>query len=544
MTRDPSRPDIVWVSFEDTNPFYGCYGDEVARTPNVDSLAGQGCRWPLAFSTAGVCAPARSAVITGMYPISIGTHHMRTTHEAAATPELPTPYSALLPPHVKCFTEYLRAAGYYCTNASKTDYQFEPPRSAWDDCSHNAHWRNRPDPDQPFFAVFNLDNTHESGMWPGALAEVAFDPDAVAVPPTFPDTPKVRDALARMYTQIEIADRRLGELLGEIDGDGLADNTIVVHWSDHGPLPRGKRWPYDSGVHVPMIVRWPGRIAPGTVNDRLVSTMDLGPSMLSVCGLPIPRHLHGRAFLGDQQAPPREYVHLARDRHDVGYDRVRAVRDRRFKYLRNYYPYQPYVGWVPFRNHHPIMQELLRLHALGELDGPAAALLADRRPAEELYDCEADPHEIANLALDPEHAETLRRLRTECDRWMAEVGDYGDVPEAQMVATWYPTGVPSVPPPLFVALTPTEAGTEPVSGKVEIDGPALIRLHSAVQGASIEYRIDDDPHWRIYTGPLRLARETTCRVHARADRIGFIPSGETTATFDVRRGAVDQERER
>ena len=278
MSLDPERPNILWVSFEDTNPFYGCYGDPVARTPVVDRLAAEGCRWPLAFSTAGVCAPARSAVITGMYPISIGTHHMRTTHVQPETPELPTPYSALLPAHVKCFTEYLRAAGYYCTNNAKSDYQFRRPRSAWDESSQDAHWRNRPDPDQPFFAVFNPTNTHESGMWPGAVEKLTFDPADVVVPPTFPDTPRVREALAQMYTQIEIADTRFGELLAELDADGLAENTLVAHWSDHGPLPRGKRWPYDSGIHIPMIVRWPGHIEAGSVSDRLVSTLDLGPS--------------------------------------------------------------------------------------------------------------------------------------------------------------------------------------------------------------------------------------------------------------------------
>jgi arylsulfatase A-like enzyme len=531
VSLDPSRPNILWVSFEDTNPFYGCYGDPVARTEVVDRLASEGTRFPLAFSTAGVCAPARSAVITGMYPISIGTHHMRTSHTNPAVPELPTPYSALLPAHVKCFTEYLRAAGWYCTNNEKTDYQFAPPRSAWDDCSDTAHWRNRPDPGQPFFAVFNPHDTHESGMWPGMVDEITFDPAAVVVPPTFPDTPKVREALAQMYTQIEIVDRRFGELLDELDEDGLAGNTLVVHWSDHGPLPRGKRWPYDSGIHVPMIVRWPGRIEAGAVSDQLVSTMDLGPSMLSACGLPIPRHLQGRAFLGDAAAPPREYVHAARDRHDSAYDRVRAVRDRRFKYLRHYFPQEPYVSWIPFRNAHPIMQELMRLHARNELDEVPARFLADSRPAEELYDCDADPYETRNLADDPSHAATLERLRLECDRWLTDVGDLGEIPEAQMVRGWYPDGVPEVRPPLFVPVTPTEAGSAPVEGEVHTDRPALVQLHSGTQGATVEYRVDEDPHWRVYAGPIRLRADSVVTIYARADRIGYSPSAEVSVRF-------------
>ena len=329
------RPNILWISFEDTNPFYGCYGDPVARTPNVDALAASGGRWPNAFSTAGVCAPARSAVITGMYPVSIGTHHMRTTHPLRHALDAPTPYSAVIPHYVKCFTEYLRAAGYYCTNNSKTDYQFDSPRTAWDELGDTAHWRNRPDPAQPFFAVFNPTVTHESGMWPENCPNPTFDPAAIRLPPYFPDTPKVRAAMARMYTNIETADRRMGELLAQLEEDGLADNTIVFHWSDHGPLPRGKRWPYDSGIRIPMIVRWPGGLKPGSVSDRLVSTIDLGPTVLSLAGVPIPAHLQGRAFLGPAEAPPREYVYASRDRYDESYDYVRAVRDRRFKYIRN-----------------------------------------------------------------------------------------------------------------------------------------------------------------------------------------------------------------
>ena len=528
MSTDPNRPNILWVSFEDTNPFYGCYGDTVARTPTVDRLAAEGTRYPLAFATAGVCAPTRSSVITGMYPIAIGTHHMRTSHQNEHIPELPTPYSALLPPHVKCFTEYFRQQGWYCSNNWKTDYQFSPPRSAWDDCSDTAHWRNRPDPEQPFFAVFNPHDSHESGMWPGMVEEITFDPDAVTVPPTFPDTPKVRTALAQMYTQIERVDAYFAQLLAELEEDGLADNTIVVHWSDHGPLPRGKRWPYDSGIHVPLIVRWPGHVEAGRVSDRLVSTMDLGPTMLSVCGLTIPQHMHGRAFLGPAATDPRQYVHAARDRHDSAYDRVRAVRDHRWKYLRHYYPHQPYVSWIPFRNAHPIMQEMMRLHVAGELPPSAAGFFADHRPAEELYDCEADPHEINNLADDPAHHETLLRLRAECDRWLADVGDYGEVPEAQMVATWYPNGVPQTATPLVIPITADDAGSAPIDGSVELVGGALLQVHCGTEGASVEYRLDDDEGWRLYAGPLRMAPGTQLTVHVRAGRIGFEPSPESS----------------
>jgi len=536
---DERRPNVLWISFEDTNPFYGCYGDRVARTPNLDRLAADGCRWPNTFSTAGVCAPARSAIITGMYPISIGTHHMRTAHTNRYTPELPTPYSAVVPHYVKCFTEYLRAAGYYCTNNSKTDYQFEPPFTAWDELSTEAHWRNRPDPDQPFFAVFNPTRTHESGMWPEKGPEIAFDPDAIELPPYFPDTPKVREAMARMYTNIELSDRFLGELLQQLEEDGLADNTVVFHWSDHGPMPRGKRWPYDSGVHVPMIVRWPGRVEPGTVSDRLLSTIDLGPTVLSVAGLDIPRHMQGVAFLGDRAGPPREYVYMSRDRYDEAYDMMRAARDGRFKYIRNYRPDLPYLLWIPYRNNHPIVQEMWRLYMAGELDGPQLLMFQRNRPVEELYDTEADPYEVRNLAGDPAHEPELSRMRGALDAWLDEVGDMGEIPEAEMVRRWYPDGErPETAPPLFVPICEESPGREGAPDGGTFRGPVLLQMHCATQGASVGYTFDagEDARWLLYTGPLRLPEGTTA-VRARAVRIGYSESKESAASFTVEASA-------
>jgi N-sulfoglucosamine sulfohydrolase len=529
------RPNILWISFEDTNPFYGCYGDPVARTPNVDRLAAGGCRWPNAFSTAGVCAPARSAVITGMYPISIGTHHMRTRHTNPAAPELPTPYSAVVPHYVRCFSEYLRAAGYYCTNNVKTDYQFDPPLTAWDELSTEAHWRNRPDPDQPFFAVFNPTQTHESGMWPDKCPEVAFDPQAMALPPYFPDTPIVREAMARMYTNIERVDAYMGELLDQLEEDGLAGNTVVFHWSDHGPLPRGKRWPYDSGIHIPMIVRWPGHVEPGSASDQLVSTIDLGPTVLSIAGIEIPWHVQGQAFLGAQAAPPREYVYAARDRYDESYDMIRAARDKRFKYVRNYRPDLPYLLWIPYRNRHPIVEEMWRLYVAGELEGPQLLMFQTERPVEELYDTQRDPHEIHNLAADPAYEPELERLRAALDAWIDEVGDMGHIPESEMVARWYPGGVqPQTAPVVFVPICEDNPGQSAAPEGGTFQAPLMVQFYCATQGASIAYTYEEgeDVHWQLYTAPLRLPPgETTIR--ARAIRIGYRESEERVATFRV-----------
>ena len=316
---ESKRPNILWISIEDINPRFGCYGDLVARTPNIDRLAAQGMRFPYAFSTAGVCAPSRSAIITGMYQTSIGTHHMRTTHTNEVMPGLPTPYSAVPPHYVKTFTEYLRAAGYYCTNNHKTDYQFTPPLTAWDECREGAHWRHRPE-GMPFFSVFNPTLTHESRMWEEGAPPLITDPDEVSVPPYLPDNRRVREAIARHYDTLERADARVGEILAELEEDGLADDTIVFLWSDHGAgLPRGKRWLYDAGIRVPLIVRWPGYLEPGSVSDQLVSLVDLGPTVLSVAGLDVPPHMQGQPFLGPDKRP-REYVYAARDRHDEAYD--------------------------------------------------------------------------------------------------------------------------------------------------------------------------------------------------------------------------------
>ncbi len=531
---EPKRPNVLWVSFEDTNPFYGCYGDPVARTPNLDRLADEGCRWTRAFSTTGVCAPARSAIITGMYPISIGTHHMRTTHANRNTDGLPTPYHAVVPHYVRCFTEYLRAAGYYCTNNVKTDYQFQPPVTAWDELGTEAHWRNRSDPDQPFFAVFNPHRTHESGMWPEKCPDIAFDPADMRLPPYFPDTPKVREAMARMYTNIEENDRELGRLLDQLEEDGLAENTIVFHWSDHGPLPRGKRWPYDSGIRVPMIVRRPGGLDPGSVCDDLVSTVDLGPTVLSLAGVPVPSHMQGRAFLGDQARPPREYIYASRDRYDESYDMIRAARDQRFKYIRNYYPQQPYLLFIPYRNHHPIMQEMWRLHLEGELRGPQKLMFQRTRPVEELYDTESDPWEVNNLAADPAHEADLHRLREALDSWIEEVGDMGEISEAEMVRRWWPDGrQPKTTVPLFVPINAENPGEAVSSGGV-YRTPVVVQLYCGTQGASVAFTTETtpEPRWELYTDPIPLPKGITT-LRTKATRIGYEESDEVAATFVV-----------
>ncbi|WP_309382191.1 sulfatase family protein [Cerasicoccus frondis] len=521
------RPNILWISFEDSNPCYGCYGDTVAQTPNVDQLAAEGCIWPNAYSSAPVCAPARAGVITGMYPISIGAQHMRTSHKQEGMPGVPTPYSAVIPAHVKCFSEYLRAEGYYCTNNIKTDYQFTPPITAWDEISFEAHWRNRPDPEQPFFAVFNFEQSHESNMWEENCNGLVIDPADVKLPPYFPDTRRVREAMARMYSNLVDNDRRLGELLAQLAEDGLAENTIVCHWSDHGPLPRGKRWLYDSGLHVPMIVRWPGQIEPGTLNDALVSTIDLAPTMLAAAGVQLPRHLQGQVFFGQETNETRDYIFASRDRFDCAYDRVRCARDDRFKYIRNYYPEKGRAAWQPYMHQHPIMQELWRLRTEDGLNAvQEAAFFAPNRPPEELYDTHVDPDELHNLAGDAEYSATLQRMRAATDQWLRDVGDLSELSEFEMVRRWYPDGKqPTTAAPMPIIIDAQHPGVEAYHPDETYETPAWLMLECSTQGASIAWRYAEDEHerWRLYTQPIKLSAGEHA-ISARAVRIGYADS--------------------
>lgn len=520
----PERPNVVWISVEDMNARLGAYGDSLARTPHIDRLAREGRRYTNAFTVAGVCAPNRSAIITGMYQNSIGTHHMRTTHEA---PGLPTPYSAVPPPFVKTFTEYLRENGYFTTNRCKTDYQFETPETAWDvNCGEQAHWRSgRRADDQPFFSVFNFTVTHESGMWASEDDTLTTDPDAVSVPPYIPDTDSVRRQLARHYDNIAEMDRRVGEILDQLEDDGLADETVVIFWSDHGDgLPRHKRWIYDSGIHVPLVVRWPGVLEAGSVSEELVSSVDFGPTVLSIAGVEIPAHVQGRPFLGERDEEGRDYVFAARDRFDEAYDMVRAVRDERFKYIRNYYPDKAYAMHIPYRNRNAAMRALLRRDATGSLTEVQQLWMRDRRPVEELYDTRTDSHEVENLADDPAYRNELERLRAEMDAWMERIEDRGSVGEDQMVAEMYPAGEqPTTATPVVVRRTSQQLPV-PVRETVRLNGPGEVVLHVGTHGASIAYTFEsgEDPYWRLYRGPLHVEETTTIRT--KAIRYGYAES--------------------
>ena len=511
-----ARPNVLWISVEDISADLGCYGDDYAVTPNIDAFAKQATRFDNCFAHMGVCAPARSGIITGMYPTSIGTNHMR----CRGVPQ----------PEVRCFTEYLRAAGYWCTNRSKTDYQFDSPATAWDTGGKGRDWHGRAER-QSFFSVINIGTTHEGQVRnegrrkqiaSSLSAEERHDPAKAPVPPYHPDTPIVRRDWAQYYDLLTLMDKEVASILTQLEDEGLAEDTIVWFWGDHGRgLPRGKRWIYDSGMHVPLIVRVPEKwrkhvsaadtnaFAAGTVNDDLVSFVDFAPTMLSLCGVPIPKHIQGQAFLAApraraQKAAPREYVYGARDRVDEAYDMIRAVRDKRFKYLRNFMAHLPRSLDVDYMNQMPTMQEMRRLHAEGKLKGPELQYFECPKPIEELYDTDADPHEVHNLAADPKHAPVLERMRGELFAWMRETGDFGLLPECEFDALKRPgdayevTSAPGIAP-----LSARSGAAENHFGLQEVrndsrasgnagEGATAVELTCATLGASIAYRVEGE----------------------------------------------------
>lgn len=527
------KPNIIWISNEDMSPHLGAYGDRTARTPVLDRLARESVRYSRAFTTAPVCAPSRAAIITGMYQTAIGAQHMRTTENTV--PELPGPYLAVPPFYVKAFPEYLRAAGYFTSNRAKTDYQFGTPFTIWDDLGPNAHWRNRPDKNQPFFSVFNLLVTHESQIFPSSPARkgkpLVTDPAKLQVPPYYPDTPAVREELARMYDNIADMDGQVGALLKQLEEDGLADNTIVFYWSDHGDgVPRAKRSLYDSGLRVPLMIRWPktagSTLVPGSVSDELVSFIDLAPTVLALAGIEIPTHLQGRVLVGPKAAPAPAFVFGARDRMDIDYDMMRSARDARFLYIRNFSPELPYAGHNVYRNQSAIMQDWLRLQAEGKLTGPAALWMRTHRPAEELYDTTVDPNQIHDLSADPAHRATLARMRAAVTEWMARIDDQGLINEAEMIQRMWPGGVqPETAQPYIVLRRTPDSPARRAS--MAITGPTEIVVYVPTQGASIGYTTEEGPAatWHLYTGPILVDRPMTLR--AKAIRYGYKESAET-----------------
>ena len=532
------RPNILWLVAEDLGPYISAFGDSTAYTPNLDRLASNGIIYPNVYSTSGVCSPSRAAIATGMYPSGIGANHMRTTSYTEVT-GLPK-YEAVPSPEVRMLSELLRSNGYYCTNNAKGDYQFKAPITAWDQNNLYAHWRNR-EKNQPFFSIFNFNTTHESGLFePYGFSKtelrhyksgdttvkrsskkmleeetpIHVSKDAnFNIPPYLPDTKTVRRDYWKMYNNIAEMDKQIGAILEQLEDDGLLENTIIFFYGDHGgPMPRQKRLVYDSGLKVPMIIRYPNKWGAGTKDNQLISFVDYVPTLLSLANINPPAYLQGQSFLGKYKvATKRKYIHAAADRFDGFTDAIRAVRDKQFKYIRNYRPNQGYYLPVTYRERIPTMQELLRLQKEGKLNEHQALWFREKKDIEELYDCFNDPHELNNLASDSTYFDKIDELRSEMDRWLTTISDKPNLPEKELITQLW-NGAKKQP-----------ITTNPTINVLE----NKLHINSDTHGASIGYKVIDSignipSEWSIYKNPVAVLNKS--KVLIQAHRIGFKPS--------------------
>jgi arylsulfatase A-like enzyme len=421
-------PNIIWLTSEDNSPFFGCYGDEFATTPNLDKLASEGFLYTHAYANAPVCAPTRNTILTGVYACSGGNEHMRSNYTKSDI--------------VKTYPEYLREIGYYCTNNVKTDYNLGnfDDKAIWDDCSNKAHYKNRKN-GQPFFAVFNCTISHESSLHKSIPnGQLRHSPDSVILPPYHPATPEMKHDWAQYYDKIEDMDSWVGEKLKDLEDAGLLENTIVFYYGDHGGvLARSKRYVYESGTHVPFIVRIPEKYkylfpekTVGSKVNRLISFVDLLPTLLSITGVPIPEYLQGSAFLGKQKTEDPEYAFMFRGRMDERYDMCRAVRDQKFRYIRNYMPYRIYGQHLEYLWLAPSVGSWEKAYLNGGCN-EIQSVFWNKKPVEELYDTENDPWEVNNLANNPEYKEVLERMRAANKTWVTRIYDAGFIPEADRV---------------------------------------------------------------------------------------------------------------
>ena len=428
-----NRPNILWILSEDISPELSCYGEPLVQTPNLDRLAGQGIRFTNAFTTAPVCSASRSAMITGMFQTSIGVHNHRSHRDDGYT----------LPEPVCLITEYFRRAGYFTANVTtaasgvrgsgKTDFNFK-----FEKAFDGKDWNQRK-PSQPFFAQLSISVTHRGGHWKNLPRQIKnpVDPDKVKLPPYYPDHPVAREDWATYLDSIQVMDGYMGKILKRLDDENLADNTVVIFIGDHGRCHvRGKQWLYDGGIHIPLLVRWPDKIKAGQVCGDLVSAIDISATILKIAGIEPPEYMEGKVFLepganGDwRPVNKHDYIIAARDRCDETIDRIRCVRTKQFKYIRNFLPDRPYTQRNDYKERsYPVLNLMKELHSQGKLTPVQELFMAPRKPIEELYDIKKDPYEINNLADSPQYGRTLEKMRAILQRWIEETGDTGRFPE-------------------------------------------------------------------------------------------------------------------
>jgi N-sulfoglucosamine sulfohydrolase len=439
------RPNILWIIAEDMGPELGCYGHPEVHSPVIDKLAADGVRYTRAFTVTPVCSTSRSSFMTGMYAHSIGAHNHRSHRKDGFK----------LENGVRVITDWFRPAGYQTANirtfptdnpdpkffngTGKTDWNFSylspnENKTPFD----TANW-DQLKGKQPFFAQINFPETHRGGAWNNAHKYIdrPANPDKVKAPPYYPDHPLTRADWAQYLNTVMALDKKVGFVLDKLERDGLADNTVVFFIGDHGrAMVRGKQWPYDSGLNVPMIIRWPKNFPapndfhPGTVDDRIVASIDWSATVLDIAGIAKPAKMQGRIFLGENDEGEREHAFAGRDRGDETVDFIRTIRSKQFRYIRNFYPNRGFTQLNRYKeNSYPVLRLMHRLHDEGTLSGAPAALMTSTRPKEEFYDIDADPYEINNLADSTKHQQELRKLRQALDTWMDKIDDKGRIPE-------------------------------------------------------------------------------------------------------------------
>jgi N-sulfoglucosamine sulfohydrolase len=432
----PKRPNVLWLIAEDFGVELGCYGTKEVWTPNLDKLAADGMRFTRAYTTAPVCSPSRSAFMTGMYQTTIGAHNHRSHRDDGYK----------LPAGVRLLTDWLRDAGYFTANlrqlppefgfkgAGKNDWNFTYEGRPWDSDNWDdlkAH--------QPFYAQINFKETHRAFVSPRRA-----DPNKVVIPPYYPDHSITREDWAKYLDAATELDEKIGRVLRRLEADGLADNTVIVFFGDNGQAHvRGKQFVYESGLHIPLLIRWPKNFPapknfkPGTVSDQLVLSIDLTATTLGVAGATKPPKMEGRVLFGETAEAPRPYAFGARDRCDETVFRLRTVRDKQYRYIRNFTPDRPFLQPNDYKKRqYPVWTLLPELAAQGKLTAAQSALVAPSMPAEELYDLDADPYEINNLvnSAKPEYNTALKRLRAALDKWIDETKDQGRVLEPPALA--------------------------------------------------------------------------------------------------------------
>ena len=498
-------PNIIWLVAEDQSPeFFPIYGNSTVELPIIESLAKDGILFNNAYTPAPVCAPARSAIITGLYPSTLGTHNMRTynSYKKENQPSIGIPsYSPILPDGVKMFPEYLRKIGYYTSNNSKEDYNFKKTDGVWDDSSSNAHWKNRA-PGQPFFAVFNFGISHESQIWEQGSNDILVDQNLVPIPPVFPDTPKIRKDIAVNYSNLIRLDKKIGKIISQLKQEGLYEKSIIFFYGDHGgPFPRYKRSLYETGIKVPLVIKFPNSKFAGTENNDFISFIDYAPSILSIAGIKPPDVMQGKAKFGKFKASSKSsYIFAASDRFDEKVDRLRAVRYKNFKYIRNFNPKISNAIPVLYREQMPMMKELNKLWKENLLLKDHRLWFETPKTKEELYDLTKDPYELNNLADKISLKDTLFFLREVLDQWIIDTNDLGEYSEKELIKKWIFKGK-----------------SKELKSLIKIRKNNKVILKHKDKGATIVWRDNRDSIWKIYKKPLEYSNS----IRAKAVRIGY-----------------------